>query len=363
MNSLTFGVELEFCLATLPEGAEDPKPFDSRQVYGISDANAVNHFTKNQLLQPANLCYLKQRLQNDIVQRHLAETLISAGFPAITDADVRRQAAEAGQGAAELPQYKSWHVTIDPSIRVPGEDNVPGLAGYEWYKMELVSPVLDYSPQALRRVKKLCKLIHRRYRTLTNEWCGLHVHVGLGSKGLPDYTIRSLAALIWTFEDRLDLLHPLHRVNDEACTSLYNTAPLAGQLDLETDKPLRIREQLETILACGAGDQVVHLLNDECPNYGHAYNLWNLRSQLHRSAKRTIEFRQHEGTLDTQRVGNWIEVCVGLVNFAHQVPPDHMGAFLKSAVDNEEYTIDNLLLSIGLPRQAEYYGNAVGRLA
>ena len=51
------------------------------------------------------------------------------------------------------------------------------------------------------------------------------------------------------------------------------------------------------------------------------------------------------------------------MNFAHQVPPDHMGAFLKSAVDNEEYTIDNLLLSIGLPRQAEYYGNAVGRLA
>lgn len=145
MKSLTFGVELEFCLATLPEGARDPEPFDSRQVYGISDANAVNNFTKDQLIHPANLYYLKQRLKTDIVQRHLAETLISAGFSAITDADVRRQTVEAAQGAAEVPQHRSWHVTIDPSIRVPREDNIPGVTAYEWYKMEVVSPVLDYS--------------------------------------------------------------------------------------------------------------------------------------------------------------------------------------------------------------------------
>ena len=161
----------------------------------------------------------------------------------------------------------------------------------------------------------------------------------------------------------MDLLHPLHRVNGEACTSVYNTAPLAGQLDFETDKPLTIREQLETILACRTGDQVVHLLNDEYPNYGHTYNLWNLKSHLHRSDKRITEFRQHEGTLDSERVVNWIELCVGLVKFARQVHPNRMGAFLRSAVDNEEYTIDNLLLSIRLPRQAKYSGNAVGKLA
>jgi hypothetical protein len=268
MNSLTFGVELEFCLATLPEGAKDPEPFDSRQVSNISDANAVNNLTQNQQLHPANLNYLKQRLKNDIVQRHLAETLISAGFPAIIDADVRRQAAEVAQGSAEVPQYRSWQVTIDSSIRVPGEDNTPGVAAHEWYKMEVISPVLDYSPQAIRRIKKVCKLIHRKYRTLTNDWCGLHVHVGQGPSIFPDYAIRNLAALIWTFEDRLDMLHPLHRINDGACTSLYNTAPLAGQLDSETGKPLSIREQLETILACRTGDQAIHLLNDECPNYG-----------------------------------------------------------------------------------------------
>jgi hypothetical protein len=100
-----------------------------------------------------------------------------AGFPAITETDVRRQAAEVAQGSAEVPQYRSWQVTIDSSIRVPGEDNTPGVAAYEWYEMEVISPVLDYSPQAIRRVKKVCKFIQREYRTLTNDLCGLHVHV------------------------------------------------------------------------------------------------------------------------------------------------------------------------------------------
>ena len=111
MNSLTFGVELEFCLATLPEGAKDPEPFDSRQVYSISDANAVNNLTKNQPFHPANLYYLKQRLQNDIVQRHLAETLISAGFPAITDADVRSRLLK----QLKAPQkYRSTNFGMSP---------------------------------------------------------------------------------------------------------------------------------------------------------------------------------------------------------------------------------------------------------
>jgi hypothetical protein len=177
-------------------------------------------------------------------------------------------------------------VTIDSSIRVPGEDNTPGVAAYEWYEMEVISPVLDYSPQAIRGVKKVCKLIHRKYRTLTNDWCGLHVNVGQGPSISPDNAIRTLAALIWTFEDRLDMLHHLHRINDGACTSLYNTTPLTGQLDSETSKPLSIREQPEAILACRTCDQVIHLLNDECPNYGHAFNLWNLRSQFHCTKKK-----------------------------------------------------------------------------
>jgi hypothetical protein len=350
MGHLTFGVELEFCLATLPQGARDPEPHDPRQIYSISDANAISILDDNQTFHPANLHYFQKQLQNDIVQKHLAETLTSAGFPSIINVDLQRQADEVAHGAPEVPIYKSWQVIIEPSICVPGEKNTLGVTEYEWYRMEVISPAMIFSPQAIRQVKKVCKLIHRKYRTLTNEWCGLHVQVGQGLNGLPDYAIKNLAAMIWTFEDRLDLLHPQYRTNDEACNSLYNSAPLASELDFETDKPLLLREQLDRILECRTGNQVIDLVNDECPCYGHAYNLWNLRSEFRWCGKRIIEFRQHEGTLDAKRIENWIKVCVDLVGFALQVQLDCLEDFLRSAVDDEEYSVENLLLSIGLPR-------------
>lgn len=360
MVPLTFGVELEFCLATLPEGTRDPEPHDPRQVYNISNAIAVNSYLESHKhLDPIVQSYYMERIQNDIVQKHLAETLISAGFLVVTDANLRRQHEEALLGGSKVLQYKSWHVTTDGSIRVPGEDGTPGVKDYKWCRIEVISPVLIFSPQAIRQVQKVCKLIHRKYRTLTNEWCGLHVHVGQGSDGLPDYAIKNLAALIWTFEDRLDLLHPLYRTNDAACNSLYNSAPLSTELNFETDKPLLVRDQLERILECKTGDQVIELVNDECPTYGFAYNFWNLRSEFYWCSKKTIEFRQHEGTLDAKRAENWMKVCVRLVEFALQSQPVWMEGFLRSVVDDEKYTVEDMLLSIGLPRQAKYYGRAI----
>ena len=364
MAPLTFGVEFEFCLATLPGDAFDPEPYDERQVYNISDTDAVNTGIQSlNIIDPILRHHYTERLQNDIVQKHIAETLISAGFSAITDEDVRRKYNEAILGGPDPEHYKSWNVTTDSSIRVPGEDGTPGIAEYEWCKVEVISPVMIFTPQAVRQVQKVCKLISRKYRTLTNEWCGLHVHVGQGSKGLPDYAIKNLAAMIWTFEDRLDLLHPLHRSNDAACNSLYNSAPLASELDFETDQPLLLTEQIDRIFECQTGDHVISLVNDECPSYGSAYNFWNLLSQHSRSSKRTIEFRQHEGTLDSKRVENWIKVCVRLVEVALHTEQHSMGRFLRSVVDEEDFTVVNMLISIDLPRQAEFYGKTLGKVS
>jgi len=363
MAPLTFGVEFEFCLATLPEDAQDPEPYDTRQIYNISDTEAVNTGMHSlNIMDPILRHHYKKRMQNDIVQKHIAKTLISAGFPAITDEDIRRRHNEALLGGPEPEHYRSWNITTDSSIRVPGEDRTPGISEYEWCKVEVISPVLMFTPQAIWQVQKVCKLISRKYRTLTNEWCGLHVHVGQGSKGLPDYGIKNLAAMIWAFEDRLDLLHPLHRSNDAACNSLYNSVPLASELDFETDRPLLLAEQIDRIFECNTGDQVIGLVNDECPSYGSAYNFWNLLSQHSGSSKRTIEFRQHEGTLDPRRVENWIKVCVGLVEFALKTDSDCMGNFLRLVIDEEDYTVVDMLITIGLQRQAVFYERSLGNV-
>jgi hypothetical protein len=366
MAPLTFGVEIEFALATLPEWARDPEPHDTRQVYDISDENAVKLALLNddRTLHKITRAHIRKRLEYEIVQRHLAETLISAAFPATTDENNRRLCNTAAKDGKEyIFPYDSWHVSTDKSISVPGELRTAGITDYEWYKIELISPVLVFSPDAIQQVNKVCKLIQRKYCTPTNKSCGLHIHVGRGSDGLPDYVIKSLMATIWTFEDRIDLLHPLHRTNAKPCNSLYNSAPLALKVDLETGNSSNLRQQLDMILDCENRDKVIDLVNDQFPCYGFAYKVWSLRSHFDWLSKRTIEFRQHEGTLNTRQIESWIRVCVGLVEFSRKTHPGYLISFLRSVVDNEEYTIEDLLLDIGLSRQAKFYGRLLGKMS
>jgi hypothetical protein len=117
------------------------------------------------------------------------------------------------------------------------------------------------------------------------------------------------------------------------------------------------------ILDCENRDKVIDLVNDQFPRYGFAYKVWNLRSHFDWLSKRTIEFHQHEGTLNTRQIENWIRVCVGLVEFSRKTDPGYLISFLRSVVDNEEYTIEDLLLDIGLSQQAKFYGRLLGKMS
>lgn len=89
-----------------------------------------------------------------------------------------------------------------------------------------------------------------------------------------------------------------------------------------------------------------------------AYDLDNLIQRLDSNykAKMTIEFRQHEGTLDSERVAHWVNVCVGLVEFADTVDSDLLESFLHRHIDdNEEYNVIDLLRAIAQPAAADFY--------
>lgn len=92
MQPLTFGVELEFCVASLPVGSQDPERHDFRQVYGITDNRKVERSLRgisSRLYElKAVRDQIRKRLANEIVQRHLAATMTCSGFPAVTDADL-----------------------------------------------------------------------------------------------------------------------------------------------------------------------------------------------------------------------------------------------------------------------------------
>jgi Putative amidoligase enzyme len=91
-----------------------------------------------------------------------------------------------------------------------------------------------------------------------------------------------------------------------------------------------------------------------------AYNIQGLKlsNSWMRIKKDTIEFRQHESTIDGQRIVHWIKFCVGLVQFAYTVPFSILEPFLQAHIDDsaEDFSVVPLLKAIGLPSQMLFYG-------
>lgn len=124
---------------------------------------------------------------------------------------------------------------------------------------------------------------------------------------------------------------------------------------------LKLRDQEST-------QDIVLLMSGKDGNTRLAYNVHNLNEShiVNGNAgngkdfsTRTIEFRGHEGTMDPDRIINWINVCVGFVEFADTVDSNLLDQFLQTHVDDtdsyEDYNVIDLLRALGQPTAAEFY--------
>jgi hypothetical protein len=83
------------------------------------------------------------------------------------------------------------------------------------------------------------------------------------------------------------------------------------------------------------------------------------RLMLFPQPKRTIEFRQHKGTLDAKQM-NWSKVCVSLVKYAGTANQNDLEAFLKKYLDDDQqFMAADLIDHIGLQEEAQYYRDAL----
>lgn len=104
------------------------------------------------------------------------------------------------------------------------------------------------------------------------------------------------------------------------------------------------------------------------------YNFINLVVELNiNSSKRTIEFRQHESTIDGEKVTQWIHLCVGLVNLSAAAETNELAPRLRKLINvrRKSISVADVLEDLGLERSAKYYreqvsatnhGTKVGRL-
>lgn len=313
--ALTFGIEIEFVLATFPTGMDDPHPKDLRPVKGIAgDAKLAS----------------REGFLN--VQTHIADTLNAHNFEARS------------RIANKIEDFTVWMVSRD--LLMAPDDR------YEYYPVELQSPIFYSTEEGYDEVRKVVEVLTSNYRIHTNESCGLHVHVGDEDKGLPLEVFRNLLAYIWSFEPQLSQIHPSHRLSNSYCYSFGSLTEL-GKLHYGGHPR---KAGLERIIKAESFEELRSLSVKKEQINRPGYHFEGLLPPLYPDTKRTIEFRQHEATLDAVRIVHWLRVCTGLIRYARR-PREEVEKFCLENVDKSigECSLLRILTNINQSDSALYY--------
>lgn len=145
---------------------------------------------------------------------------------------------------------------------------------------EIVSPILS-GQDGIETARKVASLADA-FGCTVNRSCGFHCHVGAS-----DLTVDSLKTLIETYrlnETYIDSLMPVSRRDNNA-------------------------DYARSVLPCGNGQTITQLVDHQFTRYRKL----NVAS-MHRQG--TVEFRQHSGTLNADKITAWVEFCLACVEFS-----------------------------------------------
>ena len=309
---LTFGIKLECVVSFYPADYEA----------GLS--SAANILWQNETPSPNPR---EDRLRI-LLRRHVVELFRNKGYPTY---DLTSPGGD-----------QMWTVTNNPSIQV----NNLAENGFLECDVEIISPALHLCPKALGRVRDVVRLFIDEFDVSVNDSCGLHVHVGNKKRGFPLQTLKHFSILTAMFEHQLNSLHPDHRIGIR-----HAKGPSAVFMGHNPWDAVR------TIQRCGTKEQLVVLYANEAgyADGSFAYNLCPIVSK----PQKTIEFRQHKGTLDEREIMNWIQVAGGLVAAMHEIGPSDLARLISTCAFDPGFSVCDLFLRLKMEALIPYY---TGRL-
>lgn len=330
--NITFGVELEFLLSYFEE------PLPQRITDGIKQGRVSEKDISD------------LRRQEEHAQRaKLVLVLRSAGL-AVND-----------YGA---PDYQKWTVEKDGSVK-PERSMLETMnpqwangsrtsltpemrAALRYVDVEVVSPVLTYGTAAFLEVGTAVRTIVSRLPVHVNETTGLHVHVGNQSLGYPLSALKNVATLVSCFEDQFNQIHPAHRLTNDYCALprwAFEPDERSPQKMTEIIAEIDSVEKFERRF-CTERTSRIH-------SNWRAYNFGN--AMVETGKKKTIEFRQHKGSLDAQEIQRWILLTCNIVRIAYHANEEAISQALTRYSNRTNFTILDLLRVLGLQDVAMLY--------
>ena len=321
---------------------------------------------------PSDLWKRFQKKEISILQFHQTRN----GATEDLRTDLHRDLNSAGIAAslsADDPQddydTSKWNVTIDSSIEdwhiefgdyktfelidgttiyddISTDPNYPMIV---FTDVELRSRVLTIrNPSTVRadvwpELRTVLNVVHTK-PAMVSDGTGFHVHVGNGNQGFKLHTLKNLLMLLIICQFQLDQVHPGNRILSDMCWPLSSCIPSDER---QVWKIARMIENLQTV------EEFVNFVHKSpgVANYAHNKHASVSFVHLMRDFK-TIEFRQHKGTLDAAEIHRWILLVTGLVWVSHSSKLAFSRIFHKvgtwEAASVEHYSFLELLGDLGL---------------
>ena len=196
-------------------------------------------------------------------------------------------AAAVAARIGEPVHVESYNHQLRPAWKVVTD----GSLGHAGRGAEFVSPVL-FGDAGLAQVDAVCEAL-TDFGCTVNHHCGLHIHVGVANAPLTFF--KTLSKFYGIFEPVIDGMMPNSRraSTNTYCRSVTSASP--AQIDRATS--------------------LADLINTATPAMGTETRYYKLNLAAF-NRHRTVEFRQHSGTLDGEKVVNWTRLCLKMVDAA-----------------------------------------------
>ncbi|TGO23836.1 hypothetical protein BPAE_0120g00150 [Botrytis paeoniae] len=288
------------------------------------------------------------------------ETLIvETGLELLTEAEIDRDSPHfsmPNKDPNKIHQqdlFNTWAIGTDATISFHAEEHADRSSMF--VELELITPVMKFGPKALKDIDKMLTAFKKHFDVVVNQSCGLHVHVGNGTKGLSFEPFQYLMATIWIFEPQILSLLRKSRINGRYCGSLHKRSNL-GVYKFEGNL-------LDVLFSTSDINEVVAMFNGYNSFSYMAFKLEFLLHPFPHPVKRTIEFRAHEGSMNSETVLNWVSFVVELVSWAHKINRQDLKIFLSKHIGSKDLSIEDLFNEIGFPQSTvEFYREKVKKL-